>query len=266
MTKKIAVRLAIALSTMVILLGIWIEPVKRELSRSATIRGIAQGVLEDVAAFRTIRYKNRSQNQFDAYMKTHPVRKLQIGAGDSRLEGWLNTDIVEEPGLTYLDATQPFPLPDHSFNYVFSEHVIEHLSYEDGRKMFHETARILVPGGKMRIATPNLLQFVRLFQNPKTVEMTNYIHGKLAWHQWPTNPSAETFILNLQLSQFGHRFLYDPDTLKFALSESGFTSIKEVRPTESDDPELRDIERREAFNIKKLNEYETMILEASKPE
>src|SRR5262245_57914323 len=115
MTKKVAVRLVIALSIAVILLGIWIEPVKRQLSRSATIRGIAQGVLEDVATFRTIRYKNRSQSQFDEYIKTHPVRKLQIGAGDSRLEGWLNTDIVEEPGLTYLDAIQPFPLPDHSF-------------------------------------------------------------------------------------------------------------------------------------------------------
>jgi predicted SAM-dependent methyltransferase len=266
MTKKVAVRLAIALSITVILSMIWIEPIKRQLSRSATIRGIAQGILEDVAALRTIRYKNRSQNQFDEYINNHPIRKLQIGAGDSRLEGWLNTDILEEPGLAYLDATQPFPLPDHSFHYVFSEHVIEHLSYEDGRKMLHEAARILGPGGKMRIATPNLLQFVRLFQNPKTVEITNYIPGKLAWHRWSTKPSAEAFILNLQLSQFGHKFLYDPETLKFALSESGFTSIKEFRPTESDDPELRNIERREGFEIKRLNEYETMIFEASKPE
>jgi predicted SAM-dependent methyltransferase len=266
MTNKIKAGLAITLSVIVVLLVIRTGPVKRQLYRSATIRGIAEGVREDLKTFRTLRYKNRSKNKFDEYVSNHSIRKLQIGAGSSRLEGWLNTDIIEEPGLAYLDATQPFPLPDHSFHRIFSEHVIEHLSYEDGRKMLHESARILVPGGKVRIATPNLLQFVRLFQNPKTVEMTNYIPGKLAWHQWPTHPLAESFILNLQLSQFGHKFVYDPETLKSAISESGFTSIKEVRPSESDDPEFRDIERREGLEIKRLNEYETMIFEASKPE
>jgi predicted SAM-dependent methyltransferase len=266
MKNKIKAAIALTFAVVVVFLVVRTEPVKRQLYRSATIRGIADGMRDDVRKVRTIRYRNRSKSQFEEYLSTHSVRKLQIGAGDSRLEGWLNTDIIEAPGLSYLDATQPFPFPDHSFHFVFSEHVIEHLSFEEGRRMLNEIHRILVPGGKVRIATPNLLQFIRLFQNPKTVEVADYIPGKLAWHRWPTHPSSECLILNYELSRFGHRFVYDPETLKFALSEARFTSLKEFRPGVSDAPDLRGIERREQRDISRFNEYETMIFQASKPE
>src|SRR6266849_4413296 len=61
------------------------------------------------------------------YIASHPVRKLQLGAGDVELPGWLNTDIEPLGRETYyLDATQRFPMPDRSINYIFAEHVVEH--------------------------------------------------------------------------------------------------------------------------------------------
>ena len=93
------------------------------------------------------------------YVQTHVVRKLQIGAGDSRLVGWLNTDIERKEGLLYLDASQPFPLEDGSFHYVFSEHVIEHLSYDDGMKMLSESyrRRIFPPGARIRYDSASIV-------------------------------------------------------------------------------------------------------------
>ncbi len=115
------------------------------------------------------------------YLQTHDVRKLQIGAGGNELSGWLNTDIEPTDQEAYLDATKPFPLPDNSMSYIFSEHVIEHLSYEDGLKMLTECYRTLKRGGKIRIATPSLLTYVQLFAAEKTDAMASYMKELWRW-------------------------------------------------------------------------------------
>jgi predicted SAM-dependent methyltransferase len=207
----------------------------------------------------------RSPEAIETYVRTHEIRKLQIGAGSSRLEGWLNTDIEPRDHLAYLDATTRFPIEDGSFRYVFSEHVIEHLTLEQGAVMLAESYRILAPGGKVRLATPDLLQLVALFRDEKSDAARQYLTGKLEWHDWPRHPTPECVILNLQLSSFGHRFVYDEGTLAAALTRAGFGSVRRVTLHESDDPHLRGLEGRIEGWIGQLNAYETMVLEAVKP-
>ena len=80
------------------------------------------------------------------YMRDHSPRKLQIGAGDNLLPGWLNTTLYPfAPGAVFLDARLPFPIPDAQFDYVFSEHVIEHLEFDEAAHMLAEARRILRP-------------------------------------------------------------------------------------------------------------------------
>jgi predicted SAM-dependent methyltransferase len=248
---------AVALVVVPFVLLSWTEPVQQQ--QSAMIVAAYHGASEAIFSW-------RSRSAIRDYVRENSLRKLQIGAGTNRLDGWLNTDISPEEGLAYLDATGRFPLEDSSFHYVFSEHVIEHLGYKDGMNMLAESYRILAPGGRIRIATPNLLRLIALFQENKTDEMRDYLQGKLAWHGWPNYPAAECFILNLELSSFGHRFLYDPQTLKAALASSGFQSIHEFRPGDSDDPHLRGVEIRQRTNVEHLSEYETMIFQAMKPD
>ena len=43
-----------------------------------------------------------------AYLRTHVVRKLQIGAGENVLPGWLNSDIRPlNSNVLFLDAKEP---------------------------------------------------------------------------------------------------------------------------------------------------------------
>ena len=65
----------------------------------------------------------------------------------------------------YLDATQTFPLPDCSFDYIFSEHMIEHVTYQNGKRMILECYRVLKPGGLLRISTPDLSFLVDLYKD-----------------------------------------------------------------------------------------------------
>ena len=237
------------------------DGVQRQMRKSALLKGLVQ----DIASLETTIFAWRSRATIADYVRQQPVRRLQIGAGTSRREGWLNTDIGIGEGLAYLDATEPFPLEDSSFNYVYSEHVIEHLPYEGGFNMLSESYRILVPGGKLRIATPNLLRFIDLFRDNTSEEARQYASGKLAWHGWPSHPTVASTILNLQLSSWGHRFVYDPETLKAALTRVGFEAIQEFGVGDSDDPHLQGLELRQGRIVAPLNAYETMIFQAVKP-
>lgn len=201
-----------------------------------------------------------------SYLSSHSVRKLQIGAGGMNYRGWLNTDIEPSDVEVYLDATKPFPLPDGSIQYIFGEHVIEHLSYEDGLAMLRECYRVLSAGGKIRLATPNLLKYSQLFQNPKTEEVTRYLEEKVKWHGWPPSAHPESQILNFELHSFGHKFVYDPATLSDSLAQAGFGHIAPFPPGVSDDPQLQGVEaRHQDPALRSLNDYETMVLQAVRP-
>jgi predicted SAM-dependent methyltransferase len=207
------------------------------------------------------------KRRISAYMQTHEVRMLQISAGGvNAFPGWLNTDIDPADDEAYLDATRPFPIPDGALNYVFSEHVFEHLAYQDGLTMLRECHRTLKPGGKVRIATPNLLSLIRLFQESKTDEMRTYIDGKLRANYWkealPLTISPECVILNYELKSWGHQFVYDPKTLTDSLERTGFTDIKQFSPGASDDPQLAGLEWRHKRSGHEMNDYETMVFQA----
>lgn len=196
------------------------------------------------------------------YLAQHKPGKLQLGAGPLDYEGWLNTDIEPTENQAYLDATKPFPLPDGSFRYVFSEHVIEHLTYEEAFEMLKETHRVLVPGGKVRIATPNLEKLVALFADPESAASKQYIAGKLKWHAWPDSGDPAALVLNGELRSWGHQFVYTPKLLRSRLESVGFTDVREYAAGESDDPAMRGLESRTKLAEKEINAYETMAIEA----
>jgi predicted SAM-dependent methyltransferase len=232
--------------------------------------GLFGGVLivRGMPALRQWVHDQKSSRAVREYEQTHTVRKLQIGAGHLDYPGWLNTDIEPGPEEVYLDATKRFPIPDGSIQYIFAEHVIEHLSYDDGLAMLRECYRVLAPGGKIRLATPNLLKYIALFQEPKTDEVRTYLRLKLQVHGWPQSARPEAMILNSEMRSFGHEYLYDPGILSGRMAEAGFRTIAEFPPGESDDPQLRGIDARHNapdLNWRAVNDHEVMVLQAVRP-
>ena len=196
------------------------------------------------------------------YMRQTPKPKLQIGAGSNNPAGWLNTDIEPSPDQAYLDATKPLPFRDGSLYYVFGEQVIEHVTYEEAIGFLREAHRVLVPGGKVRLVTPNLLSFVALFgeQKPDT-----YIARKLDFHEWPKDsPDPACLILNYQMRSWGHQFLYTPKMMRAALEKAGFNQIRQFTPGETDDPNLKGVEIRSQTAWNDLNVFDSMAFEATR--
>lgn len=210
--------------------------------------------------FRTNLWRN---GKIKRYFKTANESKLQIGFGNNSLPGWLNTGIsyMESKHGAYMDAGQPFPFPDASFNYVYSEHLFEHLTYQQAQNMLKESYRVLKPGGVIRIATPDLRFLLGLYQDPEKPLHKEYIaytakNGGL--------PSTAVYVINRFHTAWGHQIIYDKETLSQALQQAGFKDICSCEVGESTHNALISVEGHFKSLPIEYNRLETMILEATK--
>jgi len=233
----------------------------------AAVVGVLLGLSGYLSPIRNTLYRFEARSRIREYMKLHTVRKLQLGAGGNDPEGWLNSDIAPTPSEIYLDATCPYPIPDGSFQYVFSEHVIEHLTWEGGVAMLRECHRVLAPGGKIRTVTPNLRRFMQLVEKGIGPGDKQFIDAKLRIHLWPVTPIPAVYIFNGEAHEWGHQFLYDPETLRTALDLAGFQQIIQYPVAQKTDPVFREAERRArdpGSDLWLVNNWEAMAFEATR--
>ena len=89
-------------------------------------------------------YTGHSKSIIDGYFSRHQVKGLHVGCGGNLLDGWLNSELSPRTeDILQLNAIKPFPVKGCVFDYVFSEHMIEHVPYCDGVSMLKECYRIL---------------------------------------------------------------------------------------------------------------------------
>jgi predicted SAM-dependent methyltransferase len=197
------------------------------------------------------------------YLDNSPEPKLQIGCDTNLLTGWLNSGISLKEcwfGI-YLDAGKPFPFPESSFNYVFSEHLFEHLNYQQATNMLKESYRILKPGGVFRIATPDLQFLIRLYQEPDQPIHQQYIEYSA---KQGNIPPSSVFVINRFHTAWGHQIIYDKETLTNMLEMTGFKDVCSCEVGHSKHSALRGVEGHFRVLPVAYNQLETMILEATK--
>ena len=245
--------------------------VRELLGRSGAWRGLRDDVhrLRTRSARRTEREAAgvARQGQIDAYLAEHEVRRLQLGAGRTTMRGWLSTDLVpKRPEILPLDGTRPFPFPDDSFDYVFAEHLIEHVSWRAGQKMLSECRRVLKPGGVLRIATPDLAVLIALYRGEAGADGDHYLEWVSRRYLPRISHRHPVFVLNNAVRNWGHTFLYDAEVLTLALTDAGFTGVVRRGFGESDHADLRGVESHgRAVADQRSVKFETMVLEATVP-
>jgi predicted SAM-dependent methyltransferase len=144
---------------------------------------------------------------------------LDVGAGTHHLDGWLSLDVRPDDDSLYLDAARPWPLPDRCARGVRSEHMIEHLSFDDARSCICEMYRVLEPGGVCRICTPDLegIAHAYLGHDERLLELHRKDgYAALTWSHLPNN----------YMRVGDHRHLFDFDALRSLLEEAGFREIE----------------------------------------
>ncbi len=112
--------------------------------------------------------------------------RVNLGCGATPTPGWINFDnsltvllarwpliwrlipsrrefarSVREYDIRWANATRRIPLHDACAEVVYTSHMIEHLDRPEVKRCIHEIQRILVPGGLLRVAVPDLENYVR---------------------------------------------------------------------------------------------------------
>ena len=182
--------------------------------------------------------------------------KVNIGCGRTPTEGWLNFDnspaikLAKSPfkykfakalgllneqqienikwnmehkhNIQFADATKSIPLQTSSVDYIYTSHMVEHLSQKGVRSFLREVKRVLKVGGVVRIAVPDLRIAIDDYLK------TNDADAFMRWIDMQA-PEINTLTQKIKLFVYGyrhHQWMYDGASLSKLLIEMGFSSVE----------------------------------------
>ncbi|MCK5282773.1 MAG: methyltransferase domain-containing protein [Nanoarchaeota archaeon] len=173
-------------------------------------------------------------------------KKLNLGCGTKTMDGFINLDKINAPGVNVTHDLDDFPYPfgDDSLDYIITEHVLEHIG------KYHETikelVRILKPRGILEVVVPyttffcsefhhrffrfnslhlhrkvTSLEKLELYKNLKTIKRKLEFDKKFPF--WYNYIPEILFNLHPMVSQFYEktffRYLFPAATIRFILKK-----------------------------------------------
>ena len=198
------------------------------------------------------------------YLNSEAQKKLQIGCQDHPMKGWLNADINPlHEEIILMDATKPFPLPNDTFEFIFSEHMIEHIGFQEGLAMMKECYRVMKTGGVIRLSTPNIKFLIELYNEPKSETQKKYLDFSKRYFS-DNRPILDTIIINNFFRDWGHQFIHDFKTLEYILAQAGFKNVKQCEVYKSEYAVLQNLEKHALELGEEFNQLESIVVEAEK--
>jgi predicted SAM-dependent methyltransferase len=201
--------------------------------------------------------------------------KLHIGCGSTVVGGWVNIDkspnvylarfpflrsalarawiLTEEqaaadfpPGIVRADIRRGLTFPDRFASFIYSSHLIEHMSRWQGLAFLRECHRVLRPGGVVRLATPDLADIVERYRRREAprgpTPADSFMHDMWTFREHQERP-AQRLVRRLMTAP--HQWVYDAESLSFLLGEAGFGNIEVCRYREGSVPDLPALEHRQ---------------------
>jgi hypothetical protein len=164
-------------------------------------------------------------------MRTATAPRLHVGCGRVRLEGWLNLDVQNLPGVDLVvDVSRG--LHFHDVEAVYAEHFLEHLDLDLALAFLEDVHRCLRAGGVLRLSTPNLDWVWETHYSTSTPPDLRRVQGlrlNRAFHGWR------------------HRFLWNRDLLGDALAACGYRDLRWCRYGESAREVFRGLEHHDTY-------------------
>lgn len=111
------------------------------------------------------------------------MRRLEIGPGPERLEGFETLSVLKGPQVDHVgDARRP-PLPDMAFDMVYSAHCIEHVHWYEVEDTIKAWARLLKPGGELEVHTVDGLKLMKALVELEETGVWTGPGSYLSWRQ-----------------------------------------------------------------------------------
>jgi len=155
--------------------------------------------------------------------------KLNVGCGNTIRDEYLNIDIIDliNPPPNYIkmncfDIDRKFPI--NTFDEVYSEYFMEHLSTLEIRLFLYKVYKVLKPKGLYRFIVPSITNIIHYFNSSDVLTKPNGID-----------------LFNLEVFGAGeigretpHKSLWTKDIAKIYLEEEGLFEILNINENEID--------------------------------
>jgi len=182
---------------------------------------------------RMLEYEEPEKQPPITFMPPSPDNLIKLNIGsfkDCFYDGWINIDIIdlkqfaEDQAYEFLQHDVRKGIPFENVDIIMSNHMIEHITREEGKRFLDECYKVLKPGGIIRISTPDA-KFIS----------KEYVEGRIWDYKFNLGveqaaDEAEAYY-NLLLE--GHLTIFDEESLMKLLEKAGFKEIKKASPFES---------------------------------
>lgn len=149
-------------------------------------------------------------------------KKLNIGCGGKRLEGYVGVDLFKSDSVDEIFEMDNIPYKDNTINAIYSEHALEHVPFERAEKTLKEWCRVLEPGGELLLYMPDFENCCREYLNAP-LENPNFMSTR-AWFKFT--------IYGIQKSQAGepddaqiHKCGFSKEEIGIVVERNGFTVL-----------------------------------------
>lgn len=157
---------------------------------------------------------------------------LNVGCGSHIEKKFINVDYYWRPGIDLcIDLRKGIPLSYESLEGIFTEHTLEHISFEDSLFVLKEFYRLLKPKGNLRITVPDGGLYIDLYSRSINGEKIEFPYvgeeGQKDLEKDSIVGFTPMMAVNRIFRGYGHLFAYDYETLKNMLASIGFKDIKQ---------------------------------------
>lgn len=166
--------------------------------------------------------------------------KLNCGSFTTMFHhGWHNIDqhpleaFAAQHGFSYKrhDLRQGIPATSGSVDLIYACHFLEHLSIGDGLQFLKECARVMKPGGVLRLILPDALKLC-----------VEYTQNRLGRYDELSDSCAGTQHQSIKLWELlfsGHLALYDMRSVTQTLKDAGFANVIAQKFRQSASPAMK---------------------------
>ena len=110
-----------------------------------------------------------------AARRSRTQRKLEIGPGPQRIEGFESLNIVGGRNVDYVwNASKRLPFKDGTFQTIYASHVLEHIPWYQTERVLAEWVRVLAPQGQLEIWVPDGLKICKAFVDAEHSASTDF--------------------------------------------------------------------------------------------
>lgn len=205
--------------------------------------------------------------------------RINVGCGQTPTDGWVNfdnsiaiklaqwpvvagllfrvsminqrqkefIDFASKASIGYADAVKGLPVPTSSVSVFYSSHVLEHLDRVDASLFLREAYRVLLPGGVIRLAVPDIKKQVARYSVDQDADA--FVASTLMCIPRPRG--VKNRMLALMVGPRNHQWAYDGASLSRLLENNGFLDATElpVGHTTIKDPGALDLYERSEESV-----------------